>query len=158
MQQDEACQSTGWDLLSYRSTEQLPPGLPIGTKPLITSPDNPNPKDLIGVKKCPLRFVPPALALVAAPACGNGAGKYGAFNWRANPVLYTVYLEATLRHLYALMDGEDNAQDSGIHHLSHIAANIAIIADCMGLGNLIDDRPQPGPAAKMLAEQDKSRG
>lgn len=112
--------------------------------------DQTNPKDLIGVTKTPLRLVPPALDIMAAPAMAEGAAKYGAYNWREKRVRYTVYLEATQRHLLALMDREDTASDTGIHHLSHIAANIGIIADAMFGGNLIDDRPTPGPAAKML--------
>lgn len=115
-----------------------------------------NPKDLVGAKKAPLRFVPPALVIIAAQGMKNGAQKYGPFNWRDYPVQYSIYLEAVHRHLLALMDGEDIAEDSGIPHLSHIAANIAIIADCQGLGTLVDDRPKPGPAAKLLKEQDKS--
>lgn len=116
-----------------------------------------NPKDIVGAKKCPLRFVPTALQILAAPACANGAGKYGPYNWRAHPIQYTIYLEAILRHIYAILDGEDVATDSGVSHLSHIAAGLAIIADAQGLGNLIDDRPAKGPAPKLLAAQDTSK-
>lgn len=115
-----------------------------------------NPKDDIGVRKSPLRFVPPALSIFVAPAMANGAAKYGAYNWRDKRIKYTVYLEAIQRHLLALMDGEDLAADSGIHHAAHIGANIAILADALSLGLVVDDRPKPGPAAALMAEQDKS--
>lgn len=117
------------------------------------SEDDTNPKDLIGVTKCPLRFVPPALAIEAAPAMANGAAKYGPYNWRSKKVRMTVYLEAIQRHLYALLDGEDIAADSGATHVGHIAACCGIIADARAGGNLIDDRPVKGPAPAMLGEQ-----
>lgn len=119
--------------------------------------DTTNPKDKIGLTKCPLRLVPPALTIIAAPAMAEGAQKYDAYNWRANKVRYTVYLEAILRHVFGLMDREDVATDSGIHHLSHIAANVGILADAMYGGQLIDDRPVPGPAAAMLLQQNRQR-
>ena len=114
-----------------------------------------NPKDLLGVKKCPLRLVPPALEIIAAPAMAEGAAKYGSYNLRGNKVQYSIYLEAIKRHLLALMDRED-ITSTGVHHLSHIAANVGIVADAMYGDNLIDDRPPAGPAPKMLAEQDKT--
>jgi hypothetical protein len=116
--------------------------------------DSTNPKDALGVRKAPLRFVPPALAILASDAMADGARKYGPFNWRETSVRLSVYLEAAQRHLEAYRDGQDRAEDSGYLHLSHAAACLAIIADADALGMLIDDRPAPGPAAAMLAERD----
>jgi hypothetical protein len=115
--------------------------------------DETNPKDVIGVMKCALRLVPPILEVIAAPAMEDGARKYGPFNWRDKKVRYTVYLEAAKRHLDAIMDREDVDPDSGLHHLSHLAANVAIMADALYGGNLIDDRPRPGPAADLMRAQ-----
>lgn len=115
-----------------------------------------NPKDLIGSKKAPLGLVPPALEIGAAEAMANGAEKYGPYNWRETPVEYMTYLAAIKRHVDALIDGEDVAPDSGIHHLKHIVAGGGILLDSLGLGTLIDNRPPKGPAAKLLEEQDKS--
>lgn len=115
-----------------------------------------NPKDLVGAKKAPMDLVPPAGAIMSAPAHQNGADKYGAFNWRKNPVQMMTYLAAMRRHMDALIDGQDFAEDTGIHHLSHILAGGNILADAMGLGNLIDNRPPKGPAADMLRAQDRS--
>lgn len=115
-----------------------------------------NPKDLVGAKKAPMDLVPAAGAIMSAPAHKNGADKYGPFNWRKNPVQMMTYLAAMRRHMDALIDGQDLAEDTGIHHLSHILAGANILADAMGLGNLIDNRPPKGPAADMLREQDHS--
>lgn len=120
-------------------------------------PEMSNPKDLLGAKKAALRFVPPALSIVAAPAMSEGAHKYGQFNWRDNKVFLSIYIEAILRHVYAIMDGEDVDPDSGHLHWSHIGANVGIVADALYSGNLIDDRPTPGPAAKMLDEQNQGK-
>jgi hypothetical protein len=109
-----------------------------------------NPKDLIGAKKAPLALVPPALLIETSRAMDNGAKKYGPYNWRSGaPVKMSVYCEAILRHVLALLDGEDSSLDSGVRHEAHIAACCAIILDARELGQLKDDRHE-GPAARML--------
>ena len=113
---------------------------------------NNNPKAAIGSTKCPLHLVPPALSIGVAEAMKNGADKYGAFNFRDSKIAASVYTGAILRHLYAYMDGEDNASDSGIHHLKHIGASIALMLDSMAAGTYDDDRPTKGGAAKLLEE------
>jgi hypothetical protein len=115
-----------------------------------------NPKDLVGAKKAPLRYVPPALMLAAARAMENGALKYGPFNWRDQPVEVVTYVEAVLRHLFAFLDGQDLAEDSGLPHIDHAIAGLGIIADARALGTLIDNRYTAGPAADMLRALDQS--
>ena len=112
-----------------------------------------NPKDLIGLTKAPLRLVPPALIIETAPAMANGASKYGAYNWREHAVSVSVYLEALMRHVLAYWDGEEVATDSGVKHLAHASACLAIIFDAAAVGKLIDDRPLPGGASALLAVQ-----
>lgn len=114
-------------------------------------PDN-NPKAAVGETKCPLHLVPPALSIGVAEALKNGADKYGEANWRESGIAAHVYMGAILRHLYAWYEGEDNAQDSGIHHLKHIGASIAILLDSMACGSFIDDRPKTDVASKLLGE------
>ena len=115
--------------------------------------DEANPKDLIGVTKCRLDLVPPALAISAAPAMQLGAAKYGPYNWREKAVKLTVYLGAIERHLAAFKDGQDLDPESGSSHLGHAAACLAIIADAGAIGKLIDDRPTAGGAATLLEAQ-----
>ena len=92
-----------------------------------------NPKDLIGDKKPRLCLVPPALSIYVAKVMVHGAEKYGPFNWRANKVRRTVYLEAALRHILAALDGEDADAESGVPHEAHAAACMGIILDAMTL-------------------------
>jgi hypothetical protein len=115
-------------------------------------PDERNPKDLLGIKKAPLRLVPPALTIYTSIAMAVGGHKYGPYNWRSKKVLYTVYLEAALRHIADAIDGEDEDEESGGPPEAHIAACMAIILDARVTGNLIDDRPPKGAVKKALQD------
>lgn len=101
-----------------------------------------NPKDVIGATKPGMRHVPPGPLYQVAEAFDNGAQKYGAFNWRGNPVLSSVYIDAAKRHIDMWFHGTDLAADSKVHHLAHAAACILIILDAYQQGSLKDDRPQ----------------
>ncbi len=111
-----------------------------------------NPKQAYGDKKLATATVPPALMLGAAKAFGEGAAKYGAFNWRVSSVEAMTYVGAILRHLSAYVDGEDVDPESstGKLHLEGIAACVGILLDCTYGGFLIDNRPPKGPAPAMV--------
>lgn len=113
--------------------------------------DSPNPKDLLGLKKPPLGLVPPSAIILESMAMKDGAIKYNSYNWRLKKVIATIYLDACQRHLLSWQDGEEHAADSGVHHLGHARACLGILIDAMTTGNLIDDRPTPGSAAKLIA-------
>jgi hypothetical protein len=115
-----------------------------------------NPKDLVGARKAPLRYVPPALMIAASGPMEDGAIKYGPFNWREYPVEVVTYVEAAIRHLLAFLDGQDRAEDSGHFHIDHAIAGLGIVADSREMGTLIDNRFHAGPAADMLRDRDKS--
>jgi hypothetical protein len=120
-----------------------------------------NPKDLIGRTKAPLTLVPAALPIITSVVMRLGAKKYGPYNWRLNKVLRTVYLEAAMRHILSALDGEDVDPESGVPHEAHAAACMGIVLDALVTGNLVDDRPTPGAAAKLLGilqAVDKSNG
>lgn len=119
-------------------------------RPSTAKTSSPNPKDLIGITKVPVGLFPSAGTILGAMSMKDGAVKYGPYNWREHPVKMTVYLDAMERHLLALRDGEDEASDSGVHHLGHILGCAAILADALAVGNLIDDRPHKGAAAALF--------
>jgi hypothetical protein len=112
--------------------------------------DTTNPKDLVGATKPQLHLVPPALVIHAAKAMENGAKKFGPYNWRDKKVRMTVYIAAAMRHLHSLLDGEDLASDSGVHHAGHAAACMGILLDALECNCMIDDRPAKGCAAKLI--------
>jgi hypothetical protein len=109
-----------------------------------------NPKDRLGIKKPPLHLIPPAATLHEAMAMGDGAQKYGPYNWREKKVKSTVYVAAALRHIASFFDGEDVDPKSQVHHLGHARACLGIILDAVETGNLVDDRPVKGAAAKLI--------
>lgn len=114
--------------------------------------DTTNPKDILGLKKTPLRLVPPALKIFVAWVMALGAKKYGPYNWREKKVRQTVYIEAAMRHLEAVLDGENCDPESGLPHEAHAAACMGIILDARAGGHLIDDRPIRGSAAALMAQ------
>jgi len=105
----------------------------------------PNPKDAVGRAKLPLHLWPPSATAMGCLGLLEGNEKYGRTNWRATPVLASVYLAAAKRHLDDWQEGADNAADSNNPHLGNALACIAIIVDAATHGTLIDDRNfQPG--------------
>ena len=113
-------------------------------------PDN-NPKSAFGTKKVPLHLNPSSALIYMALGFRDGAKKYGPFNWREKSVAASVYLAAVKRHIEAWQDGEEVALDSGLPHLGHALACLAILVDAQSVGNLVDDRPKPGAAPGLLA-------
>ena len=111
-----------------------------------------NPKDLIGVTKVNLFTVPPASIVYEALAMQDGARKYGAYNWRAKKVVASIYVAAALRHVYKFLDGVDIDPESGLPELAHAKACLGILIDAKETGNLVDDRPTPGPTARLLEQ------
>ena len=103
-----------------------------------------NPKTLVGASKVPLHLVPLSAKHFLAEALGDGARKYGPYNWRDSKISISTYKAAMERHMDAFWDGEDYAADSGVHHVAHAMACCALILDAMSIDMLVDDRPTPG--------------
>lgn len=100
-----------------------------------------NPKDLLGAAKVSPTKLPAVASLHGAHAMMDGAIKYGPYNWRDKAVIASIYVDACKRHVEAWFEGQECATDSGVHHLGHAIACLAILLDCQETGNLIDDRP-----------------
>lgn len=110
-----------------------------------------NPKDLYGTKKVSFTKLPAVAIAHAAHAMMDGARKYGPYNWRANKVIASIYIDAAIRHLLSWFDErEETASDSGVHHLGHAIACASILLDAQATGNLIDDRPNDGKLVQIL--------
>ena len=117
-----------------------------------TSYPDDNPKTVYGEMKPPLEFIPPSAIIALGLAMEVGAKKYGAMNWRLKTVSSSVYYNAALRHMLAFWDGEHTDPESGVGHLAHAMACLAIIIDASGLGRLNDNRPHKGKASALLQE------
>jgi hypothetical protein len=113
--------------------------------------DSVNPKDLLGLTKPPIHFIPPVALLHLGQAMANGGVKYGQMNWRSKQVISSIYYDAAMRHLMAWWDGEDVAPDSSVKHLAHAMACLAILLDAEASEMLKDDRPMKGAASALIA-------
>lgn len=118
-------------------------------KPAITTT---NPKDILGLKKVPLRLLFSPALLWLARVMGLGAKKYAPWNWRTKAVRHTVYLEAAMRHILLAADGEDADEESGYPHEAHAMACMFICLDSRAVGNLIDDRAKSGRMQGLMNE------
>lgn len=103
-----------------------------------------NPKDMIGSDKLPLHLWPEAASIMGCLGLLDGALKYGRSNWRESGVRVSIYIDACRRHLAAYFEGEDTDPDSGLPHLCHALACLAIIVDAGNSGKLTDDRQYRG--------------
>jgi len=135
------------------------------SKPLDTS-EPLNPKDIVGQLKPPLHLIPSPALVEVARVMGNGAFKYGAYNWRQINVLHSTYVSAAERHLRAHFDGQDldpgaliphegKAQPyQRIYNLAAAAASIMILLDAILTSSGTDDRPPKGVTGDLLYNSD----
>lgn len=103
-----------------------------------------NPKDLIGSDKLPMHLWPTTATIYGVLGLLDGALKYGRSNYRVMGVKSSIYYDAARRHLDAWFEGEDTDAESGLPHLGHALACLAILVDSTEKGNLTDDRMYPG--------------
>ena len=102
---------------------------------------NVNPKEAIGSTKIPMHLASPLATAYMALGLANGAMKYGTANFKATPVLASIYLDGAKRHINAWLEGEEYDPDDGVPNLAGGLANLAIIIEARANGTLIDDRP-----------------
>lgn len=115
--------------------------------------DNPKHKD--AQARVPLALLPPALLIETAAVYKEGLdnpGRYP-FNWRDGGASMLDYLSAAMRHLVAMLDGEDTDPKSGRPHAACVAANMGVILDASRCGALQDDRHRKPTEAGQLLKQ-----
>jgi hypothetical protein len=103
-----------------------------------------NPKDALGAGRLPLHLWPAVATAEGSLALLDGALKYGRSNFRHVGVRASIYRDAAQRHLDAWFEGEDADPASGLSHLAHVLACVAILVDAGAAGKLHDDRMTPG--------------
>lgn len=98
--------------------------------------------ELLEVKaaKPQLSLIPPTALRQEARAMENGL-KYGRCSYR-KPGIITAngMADAMMRHIQDWLEGEDDAPDSGVHHLAHVRAGAGILLDLIERDILTDDR------------------
>ena len=103
-----------------------------------------NPKDAVGIKKAPMSVVPAVVLAEIGVGMGEGALKYGPYNWRKAGVRASVYYDATMRHLIRWWEGEDIDPDSGLSHVTKAICSLVVLRDAMIDGMVNDDRAPRG--------------
>jgi len=111
-----------------------------------------NPKDAIGSNKLPLHLWPETASALGCLGLLDGALKYGRSNFRAIGVRASIYYDASRRHLNKWFEGEDLDPDSGLPHLAHVLACVAILVDAEAAGKLNDDRMVAGGYTRFVDE------
>ncbi len=76
--------------------------------------------------KVPLELLDPHFLHEVANVFEFGAQKYDRWDWLGG-IPFSKIQGAMLRHLTAWMNGEDVAEDSGLSHLAHLAANCQML-------------------------------
>lgn len=109
-----------------------------------------NPKTAFGSDKLPLHLWPPIATALGSLALLDGALRYGRSNYRAAGARATIYADAAQRHMDAWMEGENLDPQSGVSHLGHALACLAILVDAEAAGVLTDDRRYPGKYRKAM--------
>lgn len=74
-----------------------------------------------------------------------GAEKYSAHNWRGG-IRFSRLLDAALRHLMAIADGEDRDPETGLLHAAHAGCCVMFLAWMQRNRPDLDDRFRPSPA------------
>lgn len=113
-----------------------------------------NPKDAVGIKKAPMSVVPAVVLAEIGVGMGEGALKYGPYNWRKAGVRASVYYDATMRHLMRWWEGEDVDPDSGLSHVTKAICSLVVLRDAMIQGMANDDRVQSSHSMEVMRHLD----
>lgn len=117
-----------------------------------------SPKSLDSSHKVPVNLCPASAIIAIAMVISLGHKKPGRtkYNWRSQPISYSEYHAAALRHLLKSNDGSD--MDPELSELAGVSIRhdwaamscLAIIEDARQAGTLVDDRPVKGGAEEFL--------
>lgn len=106
---------------------------------LLSKTKDTNPKEQIGLAKLPLHLWSPLASAYGSLGLLNGM-KYGYGNYKATPVLASIYIAAIKRHLSAWEEGQECDPVDGVPHFGAILANVAILLESRAVGTMVDDR------------------
>ncbi len=92
--------------------------------------------------KSPCTLIPKDAVWGMADAFAFGAKKYGRHNFR-NGIAYSRLADACMRHLTAYMESENNDPESGLSHIDHALASLAMLKFMSTHKPEMDDRWAP---------------
>lgn len=89
--------------------------------------------------KPPLDLLDPLALEGIAAVLAFGATKYAKYNWRGG-IAYSRLIASVMRHLFAIIRGEDRDPESGLPHIDHAGAGIMFLSHFMKTRPDLDDR------------------
>lgn len=92
--------------------------------------------------KAPIHLIPVSTIHGMAFAFAFGGKKYGLHNFR-NGLAHTRCLDAAMRHILAIVSGEDLDPESGLPHVYHAMCSLAMYDDSRLNHPELDDRYKP---------------
>lgn len=134
----------------YKQREREMQAIQAELLPVLSEEKPSNPKDLIGSSKLPLSLWPETATALGCLGLLDGCLKYGRANYRAIGVRASIYVDALRRHVARWYEGEEHDPDSGLPHLAHALACLAILVDAQAAGKLNDDRMVAGGFPELL--------
>ncbi len=90
--------------------------------------------------KPPLAWLPPEGMRAVARVQMYGDRKYGSFNNFRKGLEISRNASCAMRHIMAVMDGEDLDPESGEHHFAHACTRLMFALQNIKDGTMIDDR------------------
>jgi hypothetical protein len=88
-------------------------------------------------------LIPPEAIEAYAEVMTFGANKYNDRNWEKGMPLNSSFIASALRHLYKWQKGEENDEETGLHHLAHMLWNVAGAVTMIRRGrDELDDRTE----------------
>lgn len=90
-------------------------------------------------QKSRVELLDPEFLLDVGDVLAFGAHKYAAHNWRGG-ISYSRLIGAALRHLLAILRGEDLDPESGLPHTGHLGCCVMFLSWMMKHRKDLDDR------------------
>jgi len=98
----------------------------------------------LDTEKPPVDLLDPYAMEQTALVLAFGAIKYHRHNWRGG-IRYTRLIAAAMRHLWAILRGEDIDPESGLPHAAHAMCCCMFLCWMMKHRSDLDDRWKPTP-------------
>lgn len=89
--------------------------------------------------KAPLSLLDPDALEGLTRILEFGAKKYAPNNWRKG-LTYSSTLDSMMRHIFAILRGEDIDPESGLPHIDHVGCNWMFLSNFMKHRSDLDDR------------------
>lgn len=102
--------------------------------------------------KPPLANLPPEGMRAVARVQAYGHLKYGQYHNYRKGLEISRNASCAMRHIMAVMDGEDLDPESGEHHFAHAACRLMFVLQNIRDGTMIDDRYKRPQAVEPQAD------